>query len=99
MYAIWLPMLATDARSEWDESVLADARVTHFWDEERIAGRWLADADLGGLGSSGIVWDAFFVFGPAASWSLGPAPLEAAGATVIGHSDDLAAGLRPFLSG
>jgi hypothetical protein len=76
---------------------MEDQRVTHFWDEERVAGRWFADADLGGLGASGIVWDAFFLFGPDASWEQAPAPVLRSGAPVISNTDALAAGLRPLL--
>jgi hypothetical protein len=98
VYAIWLPMLPTDARSEWDESLLADPRVTHFWDDERVAGLWLADIDLGGLGYSGIVWDAYFLFGRDASWDTKPGPLLGSGSPVIGSSDQLERQVRPLLS-
>jgi hypothetical protein len=97
VYAVWLPMLAPDARSEWDSRALADRRVTHFWDGERLAGTWLADRDLGGLGYAGIVWDAFFVFGPEASWGDEPGPLHASGAPVIARSRHLADSLQPLL--
>jgi hypothetical protein len=97
VYAVWLPMLSTDARSEWSSDLIADARVTHLWDEERVAGRWFADADLGGLGSSGIVWDAFFLFGAEAAWEQTPAPLLRSGAPVVSTTDALAAGIRPLL--
>jgi hypothetical protein len=97
VYVVWLPMLAPDARSEWDSSVLPDERVTHFWDGERIAGIWLAQRDVGGLGYSGVVWDAFFVFGPEASWGDEPGPLLASGAPVIDHSAELGDALLPLL--
>ncbi len=91
-------MLATDARSEWDESLLDDPRVTHLWDEERVAGRWLAEADLGGLGYSGIVWDAYFLFGPAASWEGEPGPLVGSGAPVVSRSEQLERQIRPLIA-
>lgn len=83
-------MLVTDSRDEWSAGELPDPRVRHFWDEERVTGTWFAERDLGGLGYSGIVWDAFFLFGPGASWEDAPDPLEASGATVIGESETLA---------
>jgi hypothetical protein len=98
VYAIWLPMLATDARSEWDSQLLADPRVTHFWDENRIVGLWFAKADLGGLGYAGIVWDAFFLYGGEARWGRVPGPLVRAGAPVISTSDRLDAAVRRILS-
>ena len=97
VYAVWLPMLATDARSEWRRSALPDDRVRHFWDEDRVVGRWLADEDVGGLGSPGIVWDAFFVFGPDATWDDVPRPLLASGTPVIGAAPKLDAALEPLL--
>jgi hypothetical protein len=97
VYVVWMPMLATDARSEWESSALPDRRVRHYWDEERVVGRWLADQDIGGTGYAGIVWDAFFVFGPDASWDDVPEPLLAAGAPVIGDTEQLASALQPLL--
>ena len=64
VYAVWLPMLVTDSRGAWDESALRDRRVRHYWDGERMLGLALAQAKLGGLGYAGIVWDAYFLFGP-----------------------------------
>jgi hypothetical protein len=98
VYAIWLPMLSTDARSEWHEDLLADPRVRHFWDEERIAGLWFAKANTGGLGYAGIVWDAYLLFGPDAVWEAEPLPLAGAGATVIGKSGELEDQARPLLA-
>jgi hypothetical protein len=82
-------MLATDARSEIDRSLLADARVRQYWDGERAIGTWLAERDLGGLGSSGVVWDAYFVFGPGATWEDEPAPLVDSGAPVVSNGERL----------
>jgi hypothetical protein len=98
VYAIWLPMLSTDARSEWHEDLLPDPRVRHFWDEERIAGLWFAKANTGGLGYAGIVWDAYLLFGPGAVWKAEPLPLAGAGATVIGKSGELEDQARPLLA-
>lgn len=97
VFTVWLPMLATDAREEWDPSALADERVSHFWDEERVVGQSLADQSVGDLGSSGIVWDAYFVFGPEAGWGSAPGPLLAAGAPVIDATADLEKALVPLL--
>jgi hypothetical protein len=97
VYTVWLPMLVTDSREEWRRSALPDARVRHYWDGERVVGQWLADKDVGGLGSSGVVWDAFFVFGPGATWDDVPAPLLASGTPVIGDTAGLERALAPFL--
>jgi hypothetical protein len=97
VYTVWLPMLATDARAEWDSSVLADERVTHFWDGDRLVGTWLAERDVGGSGFAGIVWDAFFVFGPEAAWGAEPGPLRGAGAPVVNDTAELEKALLPLL--
>ena len=98
VYAVWLPMLATDERSSWEPSLLADPRVAHFWDGERVAGSWFAKANLGGLGYAGIVWDAYFVFGRDAVWRDAPRPLRGSGSTVIGTTDDLQNEIAPLLA-
>jgi hypothetical protein len=97
VYVIWMPMLVTDARSEVDESLISDPRVRHFWDGDRAAGTFFAQTDLGGLGSSGLVWDAFYIFGPHADWDAEPAELGGSGSPVITSTGELEAGLKPLL--
>jgi hypothetical protein len=91
-------MLATDSQSQVDTGLLEDRRVTHFWDEERVIGRWLAEAGVGEPPSSGVVWDAYYVFGPEASWNERPAPLAGFGSPVIAEKGSLEAALRPFFA-
>lgn len=98
VYAVWLPMLPTDARSEWSGDLLPDPRVRHFWDEERIAGVWFAKANTGDLGYAGIVWDAYLLFGSDAVWETEPRPLAGAGTTVIGRRAELEDQARPLLA-
>lgn len=97
VYAIWLPMLSTDDRSEWTQALLPDPRVAHFWDEERVSGLWFAEADTAGLGYAGIVWDTYFLFDRGASWDDVPAPVILAGAPVNAHVDALARSVRRLL--
>jgi hypothetical protein len=95
VFAIWLPMLAGDSRSSWDSNVLDDPRVHEFWDGDRIAGRWLADKQLGGLGGSGsIVWDAYYAFPQSSTWKNEPSALLVAGSDII---DNVAALEHSFL--
>ena len=85
-----MPVLPTDARSEWDASVLDDARVKHFWDGETALGSWLADPQNLDRGYSGpVVWDAYLLFGRNARWEERPTDLRGAGWTVIGRASDL----------
>lgn len=79
----------TDERGAIDVSAVPGAR--HYWDDDWATGRWLAEHDLGGLGYTGAVYDAFFLFGEDATWEDTPGPLVASGAPVIYRSEDLAA--------
>ncbi len=93
MIAIWLPMLAGDSRSAWPKGMFTDARVTSFWDGDRLSGSWLADHQTGGLSAPGsIVWDAYLAFGPKARWIDAPSEPTVAGSDIIGHT----AGLEQF---
>ena len=74
IYAVWLNQRSTDGRDEIDESILADPRVTQYWDGEGITGTYFAETDLGGLGYSGFVYDVYYVFGSDAAWADEPAP-------------------------
>jgi len=72
VFVVWLNMYRGAARSEWRPELLSDSRVTHFWDETLITGRFFASHRKP---KSGVEWDAFFVYGPKASWDETPAPL------------------------
>ena len=90
-------MLGPDARSEVDTELLADPRVTQLWDGERVVGRWLADAGVGERSYSGVVWDAYYLFGPDAEWNERPGPLAGFGAPVISDSAALEREVAPLL--
>jgi hypothetical protein len=67
VFAIWMPMMAGDARDQWDAHVLDDPRVVSLWDGKRLAGTWFADRRVAGLGGPGYpVWDAYFAYGRSA---------------------------------
>lgn len=68
--------------------VLTDPRVVHFWDENRVVGRWFAQHDPENS-DNGIVWDAYYLYGPEAAWDSKPQPLISAGATVRSEADEL----------
>ena len=93
-----MPILPTDSRSQWDDELLDDPRVTHLWDEAGTAGRWFADPDNLGLRYPGpVVWDAFLLFDRQARWDRTPSNLASSGWTVIGRTDELKAALEPLL--
>ena len=98
MFAIWLPMLDGDSRSAWDSNVLNDARVIDFWDGGRIAGKWFADKQLGGLGGPGsIVWDAYYAFPSNSTWRSEPRGTLAAGSDIIDNVSTLEDDFVPLL--
>jgi hypothetical protein len=94
VYAAWLPMLYGDKRSAWDAAILPDARVRHYWDEERIVGQWFARQVDGYEGTS---WDIYYLYGPDATWDTVPGPLIGSGATIIGERQTLEAQIVPLL--
>jgi hypothetical protein len=89
IYAVWLNQRSTDARDEIDESILADPRVTQFWDPEGTTGTYFAQTDLGGLGYSGFVYDVYYVFAGDATWAKEPAPLAGSGSPVLFKGEEL----------
>jgi hypothetical protein len=88
VYAVWFDMMPADSRELIDRRVLNDPRVTNFYDPGRVVGAWFADHVDGG---GGIAWDAYYLYGPGASWPDQPGPLVSSGGTVIDSSPDLAA--------
>lgn len=94
VYAVWLPMIASDARSEWKKSLIPDSRVIHLWDEQRVVGRWFAAQGRYGEDVE-VVWDIYFLFGPEAQWETLPDPLVSWGRTVVAAREKLR---RDFLA-
>jgi len=80
VYTVWFNVLAGDWRDLVDRRVLDDPRVTNYYDADRVVGSWFAQHTGGG----GIVWDAYFLYGPDAAWSSEPRPLS----TEPGHRSD-----------
>jgi hypothetical protein len=81
-------MMPADSRSLIDTRVLNDRRVTNYYDPGKVVGKWFADhSDAGG----GVIWDAYYLYGPEATWTEQPGPLRSSGGPVIESSGDLAA--------
>lgn len=98
VYAVWFSMLPSDSREGWDASLLDDRRVSHFWDENRRVGTWLAERERSGLDYGGpIVWDAYLAFGPNARWGDKLSGLAGSGWPVIGATGQLERDLAPLL--
>ncbi len=96
VYSIWYSMYPGDDRSKWDEKLLTDPRVTQFWDEEKIVGRWMVDQEVVDYPRE-ILWDAYLLFGPDAKWDGIPEPLVSWGTPVYHRRHKLKSGLMPLL--
>jgi hypothetical protein len=98
VYAVWMPMLPGDARSEWDGSIFDDPRAINLWDGAGMLGSWLGRRG-GPTGASfdSVVWDAFFVFGGDSTWQGEPTGLLAYGSPVIGETGKLGSAVAQAL--
>jgi hypothetical protein len=86
VYAVWLPMLAGDAREKWNGNSLPDPRVIHFWDGDVQVGQWFAEQVEG---YRGVSWDTYYLYGPDATWETVPSSLVGSGGTIYGERDAL----------
>jgi hypothetical protein len=94
-------MLPGDSRSAWDSHILDDPRAVSLWDGERIAGTWVGDHTIGGLGGGGgyPVWDAYLAFRSSARWQNTPTEVVASGSPIIDHTGGLDDRFVPLLEG
>ena len=75
---------------------MPDPRVTHLWDEQRIASLWFAQhVDE----TQNLVWDTYLLYGPEAKWESNgvPGPLISSGYTVLRKRGELQASILPLL--
>ena len=99
VYAVWLPMISTDARSRWSwtAGVIDDPRVVHLWDEKKVIGTWLAgQPDIKGF-EGGVVWDTYLLYGPEARWESTPGPLVSWGYTINRTRSELLKSITPLV--
>ena len=96
VYAVWFNMIWTDSRAWWPKDVLTDPRVTHFWDRRKIVGRWYG-RHAGDPDRYGVVWDAFFLYGPEARWNGTLTHLISSGGTIVAEFSLLRKNLLPIL--
>ena len=94
VYAVWFNMLPGDSRAAWDGGGLTDPRVVHLWDEQKVVGNWFA-AHV--TENQGTEWDAYFLYGPQATWEGEPSPLISWGSTVIAKHAQLQSDIVPLL--
>lgn len=88
VYAISFRMLPSDRVAEWlvdPYDLLSDPRVDHFWDEDRVIGRWYAGREDERSEGSGdrVEWDAYFLYDPDATWDDSPPEPVSWGRTIV----------------
>ncbi|MDA2931049.1 hypothetical protein MYX84_14070 [Acidobacteria bacterium AH-259-O06] len=91
VYAIWFNVLWTDSQSKWDDDLLSDPRVLHFWDEEKIVGLWYEQhvTRLGQQGARRVEWDAYFLYHPDAIWAEQVPRVVSWGRTIVAKRKQL----------
>ena len=92
VYVVWFDMFPGDARWRWDGGGLTDARVVHFWDEDKTVGAWFS-ANL--THRKAPTWDFFALYRADARDLASPANT---GGSIIGDRDELQSALGPILS-
>lgn len=95
MFVIWFNMLPGDSKVFVDPKLLNDRRVTNFWDENKLTGRWFSDHVTNAKG--GTVWDAYFLYSGQARWDQQPGPLTGSGGPVIGATNELSQSIDALL--
>jgi len=67
--AVWMPVLASDNAEEGKkaERLLADPRVTHYWDGDNALGKLYGRALELPRGRQ-LAWDIYFVYAPGVRW-------------------------------
>ncbi len=74
--AVWMPVLRSDNAAEGvkAEALLPDARVTHYWNDDRSLGELYGRLLTLPRGRS-LAWDIYFVYEPGLRWDdLPPRP-------------------------
>ena len=105
VYAIFFEIVAGDkgAKLEVDpRELLDDPRVTLYWDERRVTGRWF-DENVTRVGkrtgeTNRIEWDAFILYGGADAWADEPPRAVSWGRPVIQEKNRLLRDLEGALA-
>ena len=96
-YVIWFNMVATDTRSGWKPSHIADRRAEHFWDADRSVGKWVAENIKTCKHLGPIAWDSYYLFDDEATWDEALEPIESCGTPVFRATEDFAKDLEVLL--
>jgi len=105
VYAIYFEIVAGDRGAKFrvnPKELLDDPRVTMFWDDRKIAGRWF-DENVTKLGAregnpGRIEWDTFVLFSAGANWGDGPPHHVSWGRPLVTEAARLARDLERVLT-
>ena len=96
VYAVWFSMLGTDRRDRWPRDALTDPRVTHLWDEGKVAGREYAKL----FDSPGqVAWDMFVLYPEGVGSLRNNDGIQAWGAPLYDRREELARGVASLAEG
>jgi hypothetical protein len=96
VYAVWFAMVPGDRRERWPSDLLSDSRVTHFWDEERVVGRFFGE-QVTRLRQGLVEWDAWILYDPDSQWPTDGPPTRRVGwgRTIVETREELSELLAP----
>lgn len=90
VFAVWFAVLGPDSSSQVDTSLLDDPRVIQYWDSDGEVSAFLSEhGDQIGLAEDGLLWDAYLLFAPDATWEEVPTGLIGWGAPVVSTIEEL----------
>jgi hypothetical protein len=106
VYAVWFNMYPGDAREHWRAQLLTDARVRHYWDDQRSVGRlflqilprlWPVRAVETVPPQADALWDAYLLYPADARWEEEPPNAFSWGSTILQTKETLDRRMRQLL--
>jgi hypothetical protein len=106
VYAVWFKMYPGDSRERWHQSLLADSRTLHFWDDTKSIGRLyhrLVPRMMGRRAphskdmEGDVLWDTYLLYPPAAAWEASPPEAISWGSTIMMSRETLERDFRSVL--
>jgi hypothetical protein len=84
VYAVWYEMLPGDSKAAFPaaKKTMPDARVAHYWDKKKTAGRWFK-TNVPSTFNKPVQWDVYYLYDSNAKWEKTPGPLVSTGRTLI----------------
>ena len=91
-------MYPGDSESDWPAKLLTGSRVEHYWDEQRVIGRWYGE-NVTAKKKGHVEWDAYFLYRASSKWGdAGPSDLVSWGRTIVNTREQLKKDLGDLLA-